>query len=89
MDLNLETIEIVKKCLGLNFEAQKTIEYFHERSEYTDLRILANGKKDNAIFEPYTQVFEEKHGYLNNLSILDLLFNEGRYAKDYLLKQKL
>lgn len=89
MDLNLETIEIVKKCLGLNFEAEKTIEYFHEAVEYNDLRLLANGKKDTAIFEPYSQVFEEKHGYLNNLSILDLLFNEGRYAKDYLLKQKL
>ncbi|MFC4817302.1 WbqC family protein [Flavobacterium sp. GCM10023249] len=89
MDLNLETIEIVKKCLGLNFEAQKTIEYFHEVSQYEDLRVLANGKKDTTVFESYSQVFEEKHGYLNNLSILDLLFNEGRYAKEYLLNQKL
>lgn len=87
MDLNLETIDIVKKCLGLNFEARKTIEYFHESADHKDLRILANGKKDSSVFAEYTQVFEEKHGYLNNLSILDLLFNEGRYAKEYLLKQ--
>ena len=25
----------------------------------------------------YYQVFEQKHGFLPNLSILDLLFNEG------------
>ncbi|MFT5754987.1 MAG: hypothetical protein ACI924_002238, partial [Flavobacterium sp.] len=36
-----------------------------------------------------TQVFNDKHGFINNLSILDLLFNEGRYAVDYLKKQTL
>lgn len=89
MDLNFETIEIVKKCLGLTFEEKKTIEYFHEVPSFEDYRILSNGKKDNASFEEYTQVFEEKHGYLNNLSILDLLFNEGRYALEYLKKQSI
>lgn len=89
MDLNLETMEIVSKCLGLPFEFGKTAEYFHEVSEYTDFRNLANGKKDVSEFEPYTQVFGEKFGFLNNLSILDLLFNEGRFALDYLKKQTL
>ena len=27
--------------------------------------------------KPYYQVFSQKHGFLPNLSILDLLFNEG------------
>lgn len=89
MDLNFETIEIVSKCLGLNFEYHKTTEYFHEAPEFNDLRFLANGKKDTTVITPYTQVFEDKHGFINNLSILDLLFNEGRYAKEYLLQQKL
>jgi len=87
MDLNLETMAIVSKCLGLEFDYNETTEYFHEVKEIIDFRLLINGKKDTAVFEPYTQVFEEKHGYLNNLSILDLLFNEGRYALDYLKKQ--
>jgi WbqC-like protein family len=89
MDLNLETIGIVSKCLGLSFGAQKTIEYFHEANDYNDYRDLTNGKKDQNQFEEYTQVFGDKHNYINNLSILDLLFNEGRYALDYLKKQEL
>ena len=89
MDLNLETMAIVSKCLGLEFDYNETTEYFHEVNDKTDFRSLINGKKDTAVFEPYTQVFEEKHGFINNLSILDLLFNEGRYALDYLKKQEI
>ena len=89
MDLNLETIDIVSKCIGLKLEYAKTAEYFHEVLDFTDFRQLANGKKDASSFEPYTQVFGEKHGVINNLSILDLLFNEGRFTLDYLKKQPL
>ncbi len=87
MDLNYQTMEIVSKCLRLDFDFNETTEYFHNVQDKTDLRHLINGKKDSSVFEPYTQVFGEKHGYINNLSILDLLFNEGRYALDYLKKQ--
>lgn len=87
MDLNYQTMEIVSKCLGLDFDYNETTEYFHDVQDKTDLRQLINGKKDASVFEPYTQVFGEKHGYINNLSILDLLFNEGRHALDYLKKQ--
>jgi hypothetical protein len=89
MDLNLESMSIVSKCLGMPFEYEKTIEYFHEVKEYVDYRTLVNGKKDTSSFEPYTQVFGDKHGFINNLSILDLLFNEGRFALDYLKSQQL
>lgn len=89
MDLNLQTMEIVSKCLRFEFDYNETTEYFHTVDNKTDLRHLINGKKDTSIFEPYTQVFEEKNGFLNNLSILDLLFNEGRHALEYLKKQQL
>jgi hypothetical protein len=89
IDLNLETMSIVSKCLRLEFDYDETLEYFHQVEDKTNYRNLINGKKDNAVFKSYTQVFGEKHGYLNNLSILDLLFNEGRYALDYLRKQEL
>lgn len=86
MDLNLEIHEIVTDCLGIKIPYAKTEEYFKEPSQ-TDFRYLANGKKDENVFDSYIQVFNEKHGFLNNLSILDLLFNEGRHAVDYLKKQ--
>ncbi|MFY7728511.1 MAG: WbqC family protein [Flavobacterium sp.] len=89
MDLDFQIMEIVCQCLGMPFTYGKTSEYFREAKGFTDLRPLANGKKDLNQFDPYTQVFEEKHGFINNLSILDLLFNEGRYALDYLKKQEL
>jgi hypothetical protein len=89
MDLNLQTMELVSKCLGMDFNYTSTTEYFNEVPNHEDLRHLINGKKDATQLEPYTQVFGEKHGFINNLSILDLLFNEGRYAKDYLKRQTL
>lgn len=89
MDLNFQAMEIVTECLGMEFNYEKTQEYFHEVNDIQDYRYLVNGKKDPSNFEPYTQVFEEKHGFINNLSILDLLFNEGRYALEYLKNQKL
>lgn len=87
LDLNYQSMELVSKCLRLDFVFDETAEYFHEVTDKTDLRHLINGKKDTAQLEPYTQVFGDKHGYLNNLSILDLLFNEGRHALDYLKRQ--
>ena len=89
MDLNLETMAIVSKCLQLDFDYTETTEYLKEVKDQTDYRNLINGKKDAAVFETYTQVFDDKHGFLNNLSILDLLCNEGRYALEYLRKQSL
>ena len=91
LDLNFETMEIVSKCLRMKLEYSTTREYFHEvdAKDYNDFRYLVNGKKDPSAFESYTQVFDDKHGFINNLSVLDLLFNEGKYAMDYLKKQGL
>ena len=89
MDLNLETMALVSKCLGLSFDYNESSEFLLEDPQRVDFRNLVNGKKDTTILEPYTQVFDTKYGFLNNLSILDLVFNEGRYALDYLKKQQL
>lgn len=46
------------------------------------------GKVDgNTIFQ-YTQVFQDKTGFLPNLSILDMLFNVGPEAYEHLLNVK-
>ncbi len=38
--------------------------------------------------EPYTQVFDNKYGFLSNLSILDVIFNLGPDSSAYLKNQK-
>ncbi|MGV8994147.1 MAG: WbqC family protein [Flavobacterium sp.] len=88
MDLNLDTMAIISKCIGLKTSFFKT-EEFKKETNLIDFRNLAAGKKDQTQITPYTQVFGEKYGFLNNLSILDLLFNEGRYSLDYLKSQNL
>jgi hypothetical protein len=87
MDLNMEVLDITTKCLRMKLTFDKTTEYFHEATAVADFRHLANGKKDLNSFEKYTQVFDDKHGFINNLSVLDLLFNEGKFAMDYLKSQ--
>lgn len=91
LDLNFEIFTILLKCFRLKLDYTTTTEYFHEvdKTIITDFRPLVNGKKDLSLFENYTQVFDDKHGFANNLSVLDLLFNEGKYAIDYLKKQEL
>lgn len=89
LDLNFEIFERINDALGISIPFDKTTEYFHKVTDKTDFRNLVNGKKDATQIEPYTQVFDNKHGFINNLSILDLLFNEGRYAVDYLKQQHL
>ncbi|WP_026713417.1 WbqC family protein [Flavobacterium daejeonense] len=91
MDLNLEALEIISKCMRMKFDFETTNEYFHEvdSNKFSDYRFLVNGKKDPSVFESYTQVFDDKFGFINNLSVLDLLFNEGKFTVDYLKSQKL
>jgi len=89
LDLNFETLELVSKCMRMKIDYNSTSEYFHEidTTKILDFRFLVNGKKDTSQFEPYHQVFNEKHGFLNNLNVLDVLFNEGKFAMDYLKNQ--
>jgi hypothetical protein len=91
MDLNFESMEFVTKCMRMKLDYETTLEYFQDVDSnlILDLRTLVDGKKDKSQFDSYTQVFDDKHGFLTNLSILDLLFNEGKYALDYLKSQKL
>ena len=87
LDLNFQIFEIINDCLSVELSFSKTTEYFHKTNQFEDFRNIVNGKKDTFKNERYTQVFEEKEGFIPNLSVLDLLFNEGRCAKSYLKEQ--
>jgi hypothetical protein len=90
MDLNFETLALIEKCLRYPLTYSKTNEYFHEVDPgVLDYRTLVNGKKYPKLIVTYPQVFDDKHGFINNLSVLDLIFNEGKFALEYLQNQKL
>ncbi|MFD0931197.1 WbqC family protein [Psychroflexus salinarum] len=90
MDFNLKCMEIVFESLGLDFDFSFTENFELTTESYDDQRYLTNSKrKQKAEFEEYIQVFQSKYGYISNLSILDLLFNKGPAALNYLESQKL
>ncbi len=86
MDFNYACFEVICGCLGLPVTFEKTSEYMEDPENNIDRRGLINAK--NQIQVPqYNQVFQEKNGFLPNLSTLDLLFNEGPNSIN-LLKEK-
>lgn len=90
LDFNLDCFEVVCECLQVKLNISKTTKYQKTFSEGNDLRHLVHAKKEAPKdFEPYTQVFSFKHGFISNLSILDLLFNEGPNTLNYLENQNL
>ncbi len=92
-DFNLNCLEVICACLELPFSYKTTENYQlpnETAPEIKDYRNLANAKKEfNFSQEEYNQVFEEKHGFLKNLSVLDLLFNKGPETLAYLEGQDL
>ena len=70
--------------MGLNPVISNSDEFLKTTTE-SDYRFLVNARKESKIdTTAYIQVFQGKHGFINNLSILDLLFNEGPNALNYL-----
>lgn len=89
LDFNLKTFNTVCELLDLDISFSFSEEYF-KNPEQIDLRYLANPKlKTDFKLETYTQVLVAQDHFLPNLSILDLLFNEGPNAVTYLENQKL
>ena len=87
IDLNFDSFERISECLQVDFNYQKTNEYLQDIDN--DYRFLANAKlNQNFLLPEYTQVFDDKHCFIPNLSILDLIFNEGPNALMYLESRK-
>ena len=90
-DLNLNIINYFLQKIGIPTTVVPTTEWtppggaddwreaLHPKREDTVLRELGLEK-------PYFQVFSGKYGFVPNLSVMDLLFNEGPESVFYLMK---
>ena len=89
VDFNMEITQ--KMCELLDIQPHITLTDAYVSAEdvgvtdYRDAIRPKNPLPDNS-FQPrrYYQVYEQKHGFQPNLSVLDLLFNEGPEAVLYL-----
>ncbi len=92
-DLNLVLIKFFIEKTGLCIDLRVTEDFCREAPEgVEDLREAIHPKRPDAILsdlgleKPYFQVFAPKYGFQKNLSIMDLLFNEGPDSILYLKK---
>jgi hypothetical protein len=87
-DLNAELTEMVLNLLGIHVKPGCTSCYEREVKEQADYRESIHPKKrlsrpdPHFMALPYPQVFESKYGFIPNLSVIDLLFNEGGHARE-------
>lgn len=88
--LNLDLLATLFKLLGWSKPIQYSEDFVRTTPDHVlDLRQqIRPGRSDTPIanlsFPSYPQVFTEKHGFLPNLSILDLLFCSGPQTGLYL-----
>ncbi len=84
---NMKLLEIMNTIFGNKIHFSFTTEYIESYPHANDYRALAAPSvlAANPIQIPkYLQVFEERNGFINNLSIVDLLFCEGNNMLQYL-----
>jgi len=85
---NLQITKTLAELIGISLSYRLT-EVYSQTTPYADYRNLVRAKGAPEIrFEPYTQVFADRHGFLPNLSVLDLLFNLGPNTLGYLKTQE-
>lgn len=88
-NLNQNILTAISQIIGIKPEIGVTSDYIHEPEGVTDLRRdWKPGKKIEIILPEYPQVFSHLHGFMPNLSILDLIANTGPDTKEYLLRIK-
>ena len=72
--------------LDLPIQSPISRSYLPAKEDTIDFRKTSFDSTSTYIISPYTQVFAEKTNFANNLSILDILFNEGPMARKWIVK---
>jgi hypothetical protein len=90
-EMNMSIINVILEIL--NIEVSISFLSVNKTTDTTDLTNAIHPKTNfkNLYFNEteYYQVFSEKFGFIKNLSILDLIFNEGPQAKLILMNNSI
>ena len=82
---NFDLINLILEWTDIEMKSELSKSYIIQYKNSLDLRKNIENKKysssENII---YKQVFSDKNGFLNDLSIIDLIFNEGPNSISYL-----
>lgn len=84
IDLNLKSHRQILEWLGVDEKGGLADSYVRRRENQKDLRDAFKPSKSGQQFKSYLQVFSDRHKFVNNLTVLDLLFNLGPESSDYL-----
>ena len=83
LDINIDSFHFINDALELS--KKYNISKAYNENAINDFRYHAVVKNDNkSRSTPYIQMFEAENGFLENLSILDLLFMEGPNSINFL-----
>lgn len=84
LDYNVKQLELIFKILKIKKDITFTESY--QKEHPLDYRNIIHPKKDSVYPnpKPYYQIFEDRTGFIPDLSIIDLIFNQGPQSKNYL-----
>ena len=81
IDLNMHSLDLVMELTGVSTPVSYTDIFEPVKEEINDYRYIISPKKATPeglfIFPAYKQVFDDRWGFTQKLSTLDLLFNNG------------
>ena len=76
VELNEFCLKTILKIMKVKKDYSYTTD-FEKIVDENDYRITLSKGTNKIEMKPYYQVFADRHGFIPNLSIVDLLFNEG------------
>jgi hypothetical protein len=89
IDFNEELLQTILPLLKLKPNYTFSNSYISTDENMNDYRLIISPKENlsaDKLFsiKPYSQVFDTKYGFIENLSIVDLLFNQGSISREYI-----